>query len=182
MQRRIFKTSRGGGFETPFSKVDLSKYTKPQNYLQQAYEEALQKQYKNAGKAFKVTFKDQPDLIYIAFKKAREKAVYEACKYFKEAFYPTFMGSGADEEMKQARATRVQELDKFALKGKVPIPELMRIMNFTFPCSVCGKDNFNYEDYEIGRCFMLEGEGDLNPFTSGYVLCYDCYKKYIQTN
>ena len=181
MQRRVFKTTRGGGFQNPFSKVDLSKYTQPTNDLMEGLNEAISKS-RFKGKARKVIFKDQPNLIYISFKQTKEKAIYEACKFFKDSFYPTFMGDRElYSEMEQARATRVQEFDKYGMEGKIPIPELMKVMKFTFPCSVCGKDNFNYEDYEIGRCFLVEGEGDLNPFTKGYVLCYDCYKKYIQT-
>lgn len=182
MRRRIPKTSQSfsGVFKTPFSKIDLSKYTNQKSELELLYNEATKKQVFK-GKARKIIFKDQPNLIYISFKKEKMKAIYEACKYFQDSFYPTFMGEGRDEEMKQARALRVQEFDKYSAEGKIPIPELMRVMEFTFPCSVCGKDNFNYEDYEIGRCFLVEGEGDLNPFTKGYVLCYDCYKKYIQT-
>lgn len=182
MQRRTFKTSRGfnGGFQTPFSKLDLSKYTKPKSTLAEAYEQALKQQI-SKYKARKITFKDHSDLIYISFKPTKEKAIYEACKYFQESFYPTFMGDGISEEMKHGKAHRVQEFDKYGIEGVIPIPELMKVMDFKFPCSVCGKDNFDYEDYEIGRCFIVEGEGNLNPFTKGYILCYECYKKYIQT-
>lgn len=183
MQRRVHKTNRGttGSFKNPFASVDLSKYTKPQVNAELAYGESFKSQ-AHKGKAYKVLFKDHPDLIYISFKGNRDKAIYEGCKYFRDNFYPTFMGEGLMEEVTKAQALRVPELDKFAGDRKVPIPDLMKIMGFTFPCSVCGEHNFTYELYEIGACFIVEGEGDLNAFTSGYVLCYDCYKKYIQSS
>ena len=183
MQKRTFKTTRGltGSFQTPFSSVDLSEYTDSKEPTV-AEKRQMERKKLSKGLAYKITFKDQPSLIYISFQKTRDKAVYEACKYFHDNFYPTFMGEGRDQELKQAKAHRLQEFDKYSVEGVIPIPELMKVMGFTFPCSICGKDNFNYSDYDIGRCFLVEGEGDLNPFTKGFVLCYECYKKYIRTS
>jgi hypothetical protein len=82
--------------------------------------------------------------------------------------------------MLNSRAYRLQELDKYALKGIVPIPEILRVLDVSMPCSVCKKGNFNYSDYKEEKCFIIEGEGNLNPFTKGYLLCSECYKKYIK--
>ena len=135
----------------------------------------------NHHKAFKVTFKDQPDLIYIAFKRLREQAIWEACKYFRDSFHLDFQrDKGYSSEMKQSHAIRVPELDEYGKKGKVPIPVLMKVLDIRFPCSHCHKQVFTYKDYEAGRCFIIEGEGDTNEFTKGRILCYYCYKKIVE--
>lgn len=156
-------------------KVKKDSYSK----IQKEYERILHKEIQRENRAYRVVFKNHPDLFYIAFKGSREGAKYEASKYFKSIFHPFFTGEDYSKEMLQARAYRVQGLDKYALKGIIPIPELLKVTGITLPCSVCGKDHFDYSDYEIGRCFIIEGEGNLNPFTQGYILCYDCYKKYV---
>ena len=82
--------------------------------------------------------------------------------------------------MRNGRALRIKELDEYGLKGEiVPIPALLKATGISLPCSVCGKGKFEYSDYIDGKCFIIEGEGNLNPYTKGYILCYDCYQKYL---
>ena len=147
--------------------------------LQKEYERILHKEIQRENRAYRVVYKNHPDLLYIAFCGNRGSAKYQASKYFKNIFHPFFTGEDYSKEMLQCHAYRVQELDKYALKGLIPIPELLKATDTTMPCSVCGKDHFDYSDCERGRCFIIEGEGNLNPFTKGYILCYDCYRKYI---
>lgn len=137
--------------------------------------------------AYKVIFLDQPDLVYISFQekgnkeRAKAKARWAATKYFKDNMHPDFQKrNDYGNELKQTRLKRIPEFDKYGAKQRVPIPELMKHLNATFPCSACGKDNFSLIDYEAGRCFILEEDGmELNDFTQGIILCYDCYKKYM---
>ena len=147
--------------------------------LQKEYERILHKEIQKENRAYRVVYSNHPDLLFIAFCGNRGTAKYQASKYFKSIFHPFFTGENYRQEMLQCHAYRVQELDKYALKGLIPIPELLHALDITLPCSVCGKDHFDYSDCDIGRCFIVEGEGNLNPFTQGYILCYDCHKKYI---
>lgn len=148
--------------------------------LKQGYETILKKNIKRQYKAYKVTFKNHPDLYYIAFCNQRSKAMWQATKYFHESFHPFFTRyEDMSSELLNAKAIRVQELDKYGLKGFIPIPELMRVLELSMPCSVCKKHKFTYSDYINNKCYIIEGEGNLNPFTKGYLLCHDCYKKYI---
>ena len=149
------------------------------NKLQKEYEKILHKEIKKQRKAYRLVFKNHPDLFYISFNKSRESAKYEAARYFKSIFHPFFTGENYSVEMLQCRAYRVQEFDQYALKGVIPIPALLKVSGISLPCSVCRKGHFDYSDWEQEKCFIVEGEGNLNPFTKGYLLCYDCYKKYL---
>lgn len=174
----------------PLNNLDLSDYISPKESalkqkkdtykdLQKEYERILHKEIQRENRAYRVIYKNHPDLLFIAFESNREKAKYQSSKYFRDTFHPFFTGDNYREEMLNCRAYRVQELDKYALKGLIPIPELLHALDITLSCSVCGKDHFDYSDYEKGRCFIVEGEGNLNPFTKGYILCYECHKKYL---
>lgn len=156
--------------------LDFTEFLKPYENFQKEYEEIIKK---NSLKAYKVTFKGHDDLIYFTFAKNKDKAKGEATKFFKENFHPAFMGRGWRNEHLNSRGVRIPELDKYARERKVPIPELMKYLKVSFHCSLCGKETFNYKDYENKRCFIIEGEGDLNEKTKGYILCYNCYKKYV---
>ena len=147
--------------------------------IQKEYERILHKEIQGRNRAYRVVFKNHPDLLYIAFCSNRGSAKYQASRYFKSIFHPFFTGEDYSKEMLQCHAYRMQELDKYSIKGLVPIPELLKATDTTISCSVCGKGKFNYSDCSQGECFIVEGEGNLNPFTKGYLLCYDCYKKYI---
>lgn len=131
-------------------------------------------------KAYLVTFKERNDIAYISFASDRGKARWRACKYFKDILIPEFQrDKGYSAQLRLTIARRVKEFDCFADKERVPIPELMKILNFKFPCSICGKELFSYRDYEAERCFYLEGEDNLNEFVEGIILCYSCKKKYL---
>lgn len=144
------------------------------------YKRILQKSIQREHRAYRVVYKNHPDLLFIAFAKEREPAKYQASKYFKDIFHPFFTGEGYSEEMLNSRAYRVKELDEYGLKGVVPIPKLLQVLDISMSCSICKKGNFTYSDYIQGECFIIEGEGNLNPFTKGYLLCHECYKKYIK--
>lgn len=132
---------------------------------------------KKQVKAFLVTFREESDIFYIGFGTDKYKACYQASKYFKENFHPAFMKSGSNDiKFVKSRFKRIPEFDKYAKTGRVPIPELMKF-GVSLPCSCCGNDNFTYEDYEMGRCFVFEGEGNMLPYADGFVLCYNCYQK-----
>lgn len=161
-----------------FQGMDFSNLLDEYQEVQESYKEILKKA-NSKGKAYKITFTDQPDLLYFTYAKTRNKAKSNAVIFFRENFYPSFMDKGY-EEYKKARTTRIPELDEFSDTGKVPIPKLMKYLGITFPCSSCGEDNFTLSDYEKGRCFIVEDEGDLNEFTKGYILCYNCHKKYFK--
>ena len=159
---------------TNFSEADNDKLKS----LQDALPFYIKKRPKK--KAFLVTFKDRTDLAYITFALTRGKARWYACKYFRDLLIPEFQrDKGYSAQLRFTVTKRVQNFDKYAEKGRVPIPILMKELNFKFPCSICGKELFSLKDYEAGRCFVLEGEENLNEFTEGIILCYNCYKKYM---
>lgn len=162
-----------------FEDLDFSEFIKPYEDFQKDYESILRKN-KSRKRAFKVIFKDQPDLLYLTFSKSRDKAKGEAVTYFKNNFHPAFIGRSWRNEFGQARAYQVPELDKYSKEGKVPVPDLMKYLDASFCCSVCGNHTFKYSDYENGRCFVIEGEGDINEITKGIVVCYDCHRKYFK--
>lgn len=147
--------------------------------LQKEYERILHKEIQRENRAYRVVFKNHPDLLYIGFGGNRGTVKYKASKYFKEVFHPFFTGEDYSKEMLKCHAYRVQEFDKYALKGLIPIPELLKTLDISMSCSVCKKEHFTYSDYIKGNCYIIEGEGNLNPFTKGYILCSSCHKKYI---
>jgi hypothetical protein len=147
--------------------------------LQKEYEDILNKKLKREHRAYRIIFNNHPDLLFIGFGANRGSVKWKASKYFRDSFNPFFSGEDANRKMLECHAYRVQELDKYGLVGIIPIPELMRVLDVSMPCSVCKKENFTYSDYKEGNCYVIEGEGNLNQFTKGYLLCHDCYKKYL---
>ena len=130
------------------------------------------------NKAFIVTFNNHPAYTYIAFTKTRDKARAAGQKWVRDNFFPTYSTNECPVSLKEATARRLKELDQYARKGQAPIPAILKI-GMQFTCSICGKDHFDYSDYEIKRCFIIEGEGDVVPYAEGMIVCYDCYKKYF---
>lgn len=163
----------------PFKNLDFSEFLTPYSELQKEYKRILTKS-KSKGIAFKVIFKEIPDIVYISFSKTKAKARADATRYFRTTMHPMFIGKDYEHQYLNSKAFRISEFDKFSEEGKVPIPQLMENLGATFPCSICGHGNFNLQDYKTHRCYLVEGEGDLNPFTKGYILCYSCYNKYIK--
>lgn len=174
---------RKSGLRNPFAyieELDFSIFTEPYAHFREDYIKTLYAIKKREQlKPFKVTFVDDESLLYIAFAKNKDRAKGIAVKYFKENFHPDFCGRLWRDRYNKARATVVHEFLPYEKEQLVPIPELMKVLGVTFPCSACGKDNFTYEDYKTGRCFLMEGEGNLNVFTKGFVLCYSCYRKFM---
>ena len=166
MPKRPRRTKWKKPSSNPLNNLNLSQYTNPQEItqekksdsykgLQKEYERILHKEIQRENRAYRVVYKNHPDLLYIAFGGNRGTAKYQASKYFKSIFHPFFTGEDYSKEMLQCHAYRVQELDKYALVGVIPIPELLKATDTTMPCSVCGKDHFDYSDCERGRCFII---------------------------
>ena len=148
------------------------------DYNREAYYEANKLGALDKLKAYLVTFKDHPNLMYISFALTADKARAEAQRYIRDTFYAGYSIDGCPVSLKETRTKRMKDLDKYKRLGKVPIPDLMKA-GLTFRCSSCGSVELGYQDYAAKRCFIVEGEGDLNPYTNGYVFCYHCYKKYF---
>lgn len=129
-------------------------------------------------KAYLITFPEYPDLFFINFNKSKESAGYQAHKYFENSYHPAFPKNHSFASIK-TKSKRLPQFDKYYNEEKIPIPELMKELNMTFHCSVCGKGNYNYKSYKDKRCYIVEGEGDSNPFTQGYILCYQCYHRFL---
>lgn len=164
--------------------VDLSEFASYKNF-EQEYEKisSVQRKKRKEPVAYLVWFKNRPELNYISFQvetphrieRARDKARAEANKYLRET-YPEFADTQSYYDIyMMSRGKRAPQLDKYYKNKKVPIRELLKI-NFTYPCAFCHKGDFNNEDYENGKCFIVEDEGSINPFTEGIILCYNCYK------
>lgn len=131
---------------------------------------------RNLGKAYIVTSTKNPKLFFIAFAMTKDKAKVQGNRYFYETEWQ-FSNDLWDNYL-TVRAHRHTELDVYAEAKKVPIDVIMK-MGYSFRCGVCGKTKFTYKDVEIGKCFIVEDEGDMNPYTKGMVVCYNCYKKYF---
>lgn len=157
------------------AKLSLDKRKK----LEQEYKEILKRR-NIYGVAYKVTFTKHPNLLYLSFKATNEKARWDASNYFQKSYCPDFIGSKTKDILTESRAHRIPELDKYAIKGVVPIPELMKKLNMTFSCYACGKHHFTYEDYCKNLCFIVEDESNQMPFANGFVLCYKCHKRLIK--
>ena len=130
------------------------------------------------NKAYKVTFADHPEYLYVAFAETNNKAIAKAHKYIRDKFFPAVAYKDCPVDIKEGSAHRCYELDKYALEEQAPIPALLK-EGINFKCSGCGKVSFNYQDYATKRCFIVEGEGDIVPFAKGMIFCYSCYHKYF---
>ena len=129
-------------------------------------------------KAYLVRFVDHPEYLYIAFALTADKARAQAQRYIRDTFYPFHTINGCPVSLYETRTKRMPSLDEFKHTGKIPIPNLLKA-GMTLKCGACGKYEFDYSDYKAKRCFIVEGEGDLNPYTNGYIFCHDCYNKYF---
>jgi hypothetical protein len=148
---------------------------------------SIQRKKRKEPVAYLVWYKDRPELNYISFQvetpkhidRARDRARAEANRYLrstnpefaqKQNYYDIYMMS---------RGKRVPQFDKYYETKRVPIKELMKI-GFTYSCAFCHNHRFNLEDYDNYKCYVVEGENTLNPFTNGILLCYNCYKKLLK--
>lgn len=174
---------RKSGLRDPFQgieELDFSTFVAPYTHFLEDYKENLYLiRKKKNGFAYLVTYVDEPDLFFITFEKNKDRAKGTATKYFKENLHPNFIGRLWREKYNKCRAIKVKEFDQYAERKKVPIDELMRVLEVKVSCSACGEGNFSYEDLKIKRCFKVEGFGDFNVFTQDFVLCRECYNKFM---
>lgn len=162
--------------------INYESFVKPYVDIKEGYENCNKLLLRREQKKFRcwvITFKTVPDVLYVAFGD-KDKCKGEATKYFRDNYHPAFLDKSWKSCYTEARAIRHAELDKYYVEKKVPIPEIMKL-GASFPCSICGKENFTLKEYEGKRCYIVEGEGDVNTFTKGYVLCYNCYKNYLSS-
>ena len=164
-----------------FELSDLDEFLNPYLEIGEELDEVWGCFRKRVRKAYIVQYDNAPELFFITFTSNRYKAKGNATKFFRDNLHPLFIEGQWRHQHLHARTRLHPEFDKYNDEMKVPIPELMKI-GLAFPCSVCGKGNFKTVDYENKGCFIIEGEGDLNPFTKGYCLCRDCYNKYYKTS
>ena len=147
---------------------------------------AIQRKKRKEPVAYLVWFKDRPELNYISFQvetnrkidRARDRARAEANKYLRETFPEFTAKQNYYDIYMMSRGKRIPQFDKYYQTKRIPIKELMKA-GFTYSCAYCHKDKFGIEDYENNRCFIMEGDGFVNPFTQGVILCYNCYKKLL---
>lgn len=163
-----------------FYDIDLAQFIDPYKQLAQDYKNLYFIKKQKMKQAYLVTFVGDPNLIFISFDtyKDRSKTRYKAVKYFKNCMHPEFMGNQAslDEKFLETRLTRYPEFDKYADEGRVPIPELFKL-GIQIPCHACGKRVFNQKLLNLKQCVIVEGEGNMNGFTKGILLCKDCYNR-----
>lgn len=168
-------------WEDPFEQEcsSLDEFIDPYLDFSDELEEVWSGVRKHTRRAYIVRYSNAPELFFITFTSNRYKAKGNATKFFRDNMHPLFIEGQWRHQHVNARACLHPDFDKYNEEMKVPIPELMKI-NLSFPCSICGKGNFKYKDYEYKACFIIEGEGDLNPFTKGYCVCRDCFNKYYK--
>lgn len=128
-------------------------------------------------KCFLVKFREHPQYFWYSFAENRNKAEADGVRNIRELYYPLDTPSSCPVQITETRGYRAPEFDEYKVTGKIPITALMK-SGVSFTCSCCNKFKFTHEDLLLKRCFIIEGEGDLNPYTLGTVVCYDCYKKY----
>ena len=139
--------------------------------------EALRKKLDGTDQlAFIVSFKGMPGYNWFTFAKDKNQANNRGHGQAKKYYFPDCTHAQSPLKLTNARARRVQELDKYAPAKKAPISELMKI-GFSFTCSICHKHMLSYKDLENGLCTVLEGEGDAIDFASGNVICKECASK-----
>ena len=131
---------------------------------------------RNLPGAYLIRFTHEPSAFFITFQtfQTRDTGKWEACKYFHSIGHPTI---GLDCYSK-ARRKRIPQFDKYRDTGKIPIEEIMSL-GASFRCGICGNHTFTYEDLKRKRCFIVRGEGEINPFTDGMVICNECRRKYF---
>lgn len=127
--------------------------------------------------AFRAVDKLCPQNMCLVFGKDKHQTRYRGARYFSQHMYPEFAGYVSSRKMTRIRTYRAQNLDKYASKEVAPMPELLKA-GFAFSCAACHKHLFTYEDYENKKCLIVEGEGNPIDYAEGFVLCYDCAKKY----
>ena len=127
-------------------------------------------------KAFLVSNVDFPQYIYVAFCETRERARAESISYVIRNFYPFTAYDKCPVKFAKARAKRLPDFDKYRDTKRIPVLELLKA-GFELPCSICGKQKFNYGDYVARRCFIVEGEGNANEYTDGLLACSYCYNQ-----
>lgn len=166
-------------FEKNFD-LNFDEYLKPYNDVQQELQEHLYfiKNKLETVFAYKVEHDSDKSLFFITWAKNKERAKRDCYYYFRDNFHPAFTGKANWSEYLHLRPKRIPEFDKYSKEKQVPIPELLKI-GLSIPCSLCGKHTFELKDYDNNRCFIIEGEGNMNSFTKGLLLCYDCKKKYF---
>ena len=166
-------------FEKDFD-INLDDYVKPYEDVKKELEDHLYfiKNKIQEPYAWKVIHRQDKSLIYITFAKNRRVARTKAFHYFRDTLHPLFIGKEGYSSYLRLEGYHVPQLDQYAREAIIPIPELLKL-DITIPCSCCGKQKFKLKDYENNRCFIIEGEGNVNPFTKGLLVCYDCKKKYF---
>lgn len=161
-----------------FYDINLAEFLDPYEEIAKAYNDLYFIKKQREKQAYLVTFADDPSIIFVSFAthKERSKARYEAVRYFKNSFHPHFMGGDdiAKDRFINSRLLRYPQFDKYAKEGRVPITELFKL-GIRIPCCNCGKGSFNQALLNLKQCYILEGEGNLNGFTKGILLCKACY-------
>ena len=141
------------------------------------YSKIIQKYNKrNQKDAYIIRFIHEPKAFFVTFQtyKDRDTGKWEACKYFDSIHHPTI---GLNDYSK-ARRKRIPEFDKYRDTEKIPIEEVMKL-GANYSCGLCGNHSFKYSDIKKNICFVVQDEGNMNPFTNGIVICNDCRRKYF---
>lgn len=175
--KRIRKSSVRSVSVNP-DKLDFTDFIEPYIDIKKEYEGIIERRkQKDAKKAYVITFRKVPNLVYIAFEKNKDKAKGKAVMFYRE-FHPCFIGEGWKEHFRKCSTKRNFDLDKYAEVGKVPIPVLFKL-GLKLKCTYCGNHTFSYSSYKRRRCFIIEGEPNPFPFVDGVVLCYNCKKEIL---
>lgn len=177
IQRGNRKSSLRGyeEFLDSFDEIDLNTFIQPFFQLKRDYTRIRQKR---LPKCYSITYKGIPDILYIAFGE-KDKCKSEATKYFRDNFHPAFVEKEWKKCHTNARAIRHPDFDQYYKEKKIPIEALMSL-DVRIPCCVCGKGSFGADELKYKQCFVIEGEGDLNVFTKGLLVCKDCFNKYVK--
>jgi len=118
---------------------------------------------------------NDPSLFYISFSKDKKPARSEAAKYIIKNTKVIYHWKELASLYLSLRAYRHKDFDKYADDNKIPIIEQLKI-GITYTCALCNnKHAFTYEDYKDNKCYVVEDNFSINPYTKGYLICNSCF-------
>lgn len=168
----------GSEQEEALSQEITNKYEAARNRLRARADKAQKRTIRRRyGVAFIVRDTKNPDSYCIVFAKHKHNARSKGAKILlndKEVFY----GSPEVREVYlRLRAYRCPEFDNYYVTKRVPIKVQLK-QGLKYKCAICNnKHLFSYEDLEEGYCHVVYDGYNVNPYTEGYIVCNNCYRR-----
>ena len=168
----------GAEQEEALSQEITSKYEVARDRIRARADKAQQRTIRRRyGVAFIVRDTKNPTNYCIVFAKHKHNARSKGAKILlndKEVFYGS---PEVGETYLRLRAYRCPAFDKYYMTKQVPIKVQLK-HGLKYKCAICrSKHEFSYEDLEKGYCHVVYDGYNVNPYTEGYVICNNCYRR-----